>query len=77
MILESEILQISNLLKNQPTKSLFYVHQTTFNEMFAYEKNPTRLFSTKRCWAPQIRLYKINEISFLLVNRLKHDEVGM
>ena len=45
-----------NLLKNQPTKCLFYVYQTTFNKMFAYEKDPTKLFSTKRRWAPFMAL---------------------
>ena len=36
---------MDNLLKNLPTKCLFYVHQTTFKKIFAYERSPTKLFS--------------------------------
>ena len=60
-----------NLLKNQPTKCLFYVYQTTFNKMFAYEKDPTKLFSTKRRWAKS----KSSEEERVASNRFAEGEV--
>ena len=49
---EYKYLCLLNSHELKPTRCLFYIYQTTFNIMFAYEKNPTKLFSTKRRWAP-------------------------